>query len=408
MLKIGLIREGKIPADSRVALTPAQCKWLHKNFPDIKVTAQQSTIRCYSDKEYQLAGVEVMEDMSGCDVLLGIKEVPIDMLISGKTYLFFSHTKKLQPRNQNLLRAIVEKKITLVDYECLEHEDGTRIIGFGFFAGIVGAHNGMLAYGNRTGLFKLQRVASVNSFQKLIHTYFGLKVPNIKIAVTGSGRVAHGVLEIMNLLGIHEVEPDEYVAREFTYPVYVHLKGIDLYAQKETGKYDREDFHTHPENYICKFPEFISNTDLLINGVYWDQQAPRLFEKGDIQKPGFRISTIADITDDLGGSIPINLGDATIDDPVYGVDKYTFLRTEPYLPGSIDVMAVGNLPNELPRDASRYFGEQLIKFVLDDLRTGGSKTIRKAMIVKEGVLTDDFSYMVEYAGSVVPASPDRR
>ncbi|MEO5891509.1 MAG: alanine dehydrogenase, partial [Ferruginibacter sp.] len=173
MLKIGLIREGKIPADSRVALTPAQCKWLQRNFTDVKVKVQHSAIRCYSDKEYQAAGVEVAENMFDCDVLMGIKEVPVEMLIREKTYLFFSHTKKLQPFNQELLRSIIEKKITLVDYECLEHIDGTRIIGFGFFAGIVGAHNGMLAYGNRTGLFKLQRVASVNSFQKLVHTYFG-------------------------------------------------------------------------------------------------------------------------------------------------------------------------------------------------------------------------------------------
>ncbi|MEO7766823.1 MAG: alanine dehydrogenase, partial [Ferruginibacter sp.] len=300
--------------------------------------------------------------------------------------------------NQNLLRVIIEKKITLIDYECFEHIDGTRIIGFGFFAGIVGAHNGMLAYGNRTGLFKLQRVASVNSFQKLIHTYFGLNVPNIKIAVTGSGRVAHGVLEIMNLLGIHEVEADEYADREFSYPVYVHLKGNDLYAHKTTGQYSREDFHEHPGNYVCKFRKYISLTDILINGVYWDTSIPRLFEPADMQKDDFRITTIADITDDKAGSIPCNLGDATSDDPVYGVDKITFLQTEPYLLNSVDVMAVGNLPNELPRDASRYFGEQLIKFVLNDIRKGGSETIRKATIVSEGKLTNDFAYMEEYAG----------
>jgi saccharopine dehydrogenase (NAD+, L-lysine forming) len=398
MLTIGLIREGKIPGDSRVALTPAQCKWLQKNFPDIKVVVQHSDIRCYSDTEYTMAGVTVMEDMNDCDVLMGIKEVPVAMLMAGKTYLFFSHTKKLQPHNQLLLRAIIEKKITLIDYECLEYKDGTRIIGFGFFAGIVGAHNGMLAYGNRTGLFRLQRVASVNSFQKLIHTYFGLKVPNIKIAVTGSGRVAHGALEIMNLLGIHEVEADEYIAREFSYPVYVHLKGVDLYAHKKTGRYDREDFHDDPGNYICKFRNFVPKTDILINGVYWDQEVPRLFEQEDMQLPGFRITTIADITDDVAGSIPCNLGDATIDHPVYGVDKNTFQRTEPYLPNSVDVMAVGNLPNELPRDASRYFGEQLIKFVLDDIRKGGNETIRKATIIQDGILTNDYAYMKEYAG----------
>ena len=398
MLKIGLIREGKTPADNRVALTPAQCKWLHLNFDDVRVIVQHSDKRCYGDKEYLQAGVEVKEDISECNVLLGIKEVPVEMLLPGKTYLFFSHTKKLQPHNQQLFKAILNKKITLIDYECLEHDDGTRIIGFGFFAGVVGAHNGIMAYGNRTNAFHLQRVGSVNSFQKLIHTYFGLKLPNIKISVTGSGRVAHGVLEIMNLLGIHEVEPDEFLAKEFTYPAYVHLKGADLYLNKHNGKYNREDFHAHPENYACTFGDFLSQTDILMNGVYWEKNIPRLFEMEDIKKESFRIKTIADITDDRDGSVPCNHGDSSIDDPVYGIDKTSFERTAPYLPNSVDIMAVGNLPNELPRDASRYFGEQLIKFVLDDIRLGGSDTINKATMVKDGKLNEPFLYMKEYAG----------
>lgn len=398
MLTIGLIREGKVPHDNRVALTPAHCKWLKKNFEDINVVVQHSPKRCYADVEYERAGVEVKEDMRECNLLLGIKEVPIDMLLEGKTYMFFSHTKKMQPYNQPLFKAILDKKITLIDYECLEHGDGTRIIGFGFFAGIVGAHNGMMAYGNRTGTFKLARVGSVNSFQKLVHTYFGLKLPNVKIAVTGTGRVAHGVLEIMNLMGIHEVEPDEYFETEFTYPVYVHLKGADLYVHKETGKYMRNDFHANPQNYNCRFADYLSHTDVLMNGIYWEKNIPRLFEMEDLRNEHFRIKTIADITDDRNGSVPCNLGDSTIENPVYGVDRQSFEITAPYLPGSVDVMAVGNLPNELPRDASRYFGEQMIKFVLDDIRLGGSNVIDKATMVKAGKLNDPFLYMKEYVG----------
>ncbi len=381
-----------------MALTPAHCKWLHMHFDDVKVVAQHSENRCYTDKEYERAGVEVTEDLSECNLLLGIKEVPVDMLLEGKRYMFFSHTKKLQPGNQKLFKALLDKKTTLIDYECLEHEDGTRIIGFGFFAGIVGAHNGMMAYGNRTGAFKLQRVGSVNSFQKLIHTYFGLKLPNIKIAVTGTGRVAHGVLEIMNLMGIHEVEPDEYVEKEFAYPVYVHLKGVDLYTHKETGKYNRNDFHANPQQYNCRFTEYLAHTDILMNGIYWEKNIPRLFEMDDLQKNDFRIQTIADITDDRNGSVPCNLGDSTIDAPVYGVDRKSFERTAPYLPGSVDIMAVGNLPNELPRDASRYFGEQMIKFVLNDIRQGGSRIIEQATMIHEGKLTEPYLYMKDYAG----------
>ncbi len=397
-MRIGLIREGKIPSDNRVALTPAQCKWIHKNLKEVKIIVQHSETRCFTDKEYHMAGVEVKENLADCDMLMGIKEVPVDMLIEGKTYLFFSHTKKLQPGNQQLLQAIIKKKITLIDYECLEHVDGTRIIGFGFFAGIVGAHNGMMAYGNRTGAYELERVNSSKNFQHLIHTYFGLMLPNIKIAVTGSGRVAHGLLEIMNLLGIHEVEPEDYCAKDFTYPVYVHLKGSDLYARKDDGTYVRDDFHMNPEQYTSKFKNYLAHTDILMNGVYWEKQIPRLFEMEDLQKKGFRIQTIADVTDDKHGSIPCNLGDSTIEDPVYGVDKISLKKTAPFIPGSIDIMAVGNLPNELPRDASRYFGEQLIKFILADLVKRGSVIIDNATIVVQGKLNDPYAYMKAYAG----------
>ena len=396
-MKIGLIREGKIPADNRVALTPAQCKWIHKNTTDVKVIVQASETRCFSDKEYVMGGIEVREDLSDCDILMGIKEVPVDMLLEGKTYLFFSHTKKLQPYNQHLLQAIIRKKITLIDYECLEHEDGTRIIGFGFFAGIVGAHNGMMAYGKRTGSFHLEKVNATKNLQYLIHTYFGLKLPNIRIAITGSGRVAHGLLEIMNLLGIHEVEPDDFCKKIFTYPVYVHLKGADIYSRKNDGKYNRDDFHDNPENYVSKFPDYLPHTDILMNGVYWEKKIPQLFPLEDLQREDFRIQTIADVTDDKDGSVPCNLGDSTIDDPVYGVDKMSFQKTSPYVQSSVDVMAVGNLPNELPRDASRYFGEQLIKFVLADLVKGGSMVIDNASIVKNGLLNEPYHYMHDYA-----------
>jgi saccharopine dehydrogenase (NAD+, L-lysine-forming) len=398
MIRIGLIREGKTPADNRVALTPAQCKWIQKNSNTVKVVAQSSPDRCFSDREFLSAGAEVKDDISDCDILLGIKEVPVEQLIPNKTYLFFSHTKKKQPHNQGLLRAILDKKIRLVDYECLEHDDGQRIIGFGFFAGVVGAHNGMMAYGNRTGLFKLDRVYKQRSFRELIHNYFGLRLPNVKIAVTGSGRVAHGILEIMNLMGIHEVEPDDYLKRRFSYPVYTQLKGAELYGHKVNGTYQRQDFHDHPENYDCKFLPYAAQTDILLNGVYWDKNVPRLFERSEVNSDNFIIQTIADITDDVNGSVPINLGDQTIEDPIYGVNKLTLQKTQPYLPGSIDIMAVGNLPNELPRDASRYFGEQLIKFVLDDLVKGGSPIIERATMTENGHLTEHYQYLKEYAG----------
>ncbi len=397
MFLIGLIREGKIPADNRVALTPKQCRWIQENMHGIKLTVQPCTNRCFSDKEYRAAGIELREDLQECDLLLGIKEVPVDFLIDGKRYMFFSHTKKEQPHNQKMLQSIIEKRITLIDFECLEHEDRQRILGFGFFAGIVGAHNGMWAYSKRTGTYNLCRVGECKDYKQLINTYFGLKLPDIKVAVTGSGRVASGVLEIMNLMDIIEVEPDEFLQRQFSYPVYVHLKGQDLYKHKVTGKYNREDFHTNPGNYSSKFKPYIYETDILMNGTYWEKNIPSLFRWEDMLNNDFRIQTIADISDDKEGGIPCNLGNSTIEFPVYGVDPVSRQIIDPYQKGGVDIMTVNNLPNELPRDASSYFGDQLIKYIIDEIRKEESPIIERATIVKEGKLTDHYAYLKEYA-----------
>ena len=394
---LGLIKEGKVPSDNRVALTPKQCKWLLEQHPDWDILVESSATRCYKDIEYQREGIKVVEDISSADILLGIKEVPKTQLIPNKTYLFFSHTKKAQSFNQALFHTMMDKQITLIDYECLEHEDGQRLIGFGFFAGIVGAHNGIMAYGNRTKEFTLGRVKDVKDYMELIHTYFGLKLPPIKIAVTGSGRVAHGILEIMNLMDVQQVEPDEFKTRTYPYPVYVHLKGKDLYKRKDNGSYERNDFHNHPENYECLFKEYLPYTKILMNGVYWEKGIPPLFTLEELKDENSVLTTIADITDDAFGSVPCNLGDASSDDPIYGVQLDSCEKCNPYNYNCIDIMAVGNLPNELPRDASRFFGEQLIKYVLGDLVKGGNPIIEKATMLNKGKLTEYYNYLAEYA-----------
>jgi hypothetical protein len=206
-----------------------------------------------------------------------------------------------------------------------------------------------MAYGNRTKKYTLPRVYLQPNFKQLIHGYFGIRLPNLKVVITGSGRVAHGLLEVMNLLGIIELEPDELLSRNFTYPVFTRLKGSRFVPAKKNNTYNREDFHEHPELYNCLFKSFTRSADMLLNGIYWEPRMPRLFEWEDLLSSGFRIRTIADITDDIEGSVPCNLGDGTMEEPVYGVNRETRVRTAPYEEGSVDVMAVGNLPNELPR-----------------------------------------------------------
>lgn len=399
MLTIGLIREEH---DNRVAFTPSQARWINEHHQQVNIVAQPSPSRCFTDEEYRRAGIPLLEDLSHCDILLGIKEVPPARLIPGKTYLFFSHTKKKQAANQSMLQTILDNNIRLVDYECLVHPDGQRILGFGFFAGVVGAHNGLLTYGKRTGLYDMQPVHTNHDFKSLIHQYFGFKVPPVKIVLTGSGRVASGVLEIMGLLGIKYITPEEFLhTPHFTYPVYTQLKAGELYVHKKTKTYSREDFHTNPAAYECRFLPFTAASDILMNGIYWDRNIPPLFHWEDLTNPQFRIQAIADITDDTHGSVPCNLGDSTIQDPIYGVDKHSRQRTAPGLPGSIDMMCVSNLPNELPRDASLYFGDQLMKYVFEELLLPQSDMIAQATIAEKGQLTATYSYLEGYVKSKV-------
>jgi saccharopine dehydrogenase (NAD+, L-lysine forming) len=397
---IGLIKERKNPPDTRVPFTPKQCVEIMRDFPQVKIVAESSESRCYSDDEYRAEGVDVVSDLSSCDVLLGVKEVPKDQLIPGKTYFFFSHTKKMQPYNKPLMQEMIRRGIRMVDYECLTHTDGQRILGFGFFAGVVGAHNGILTYGQKLGLYHLPKACDISSYAELLSFYDQLRLPNVKIAVTGSGKVTSGILEIMSHLDIQSIEPEDYLNKEYDYPVYTLLKGGGLYRRKDGRAYNREDFHKHPDEYESLFGQYCSHTDILMNGIYWDQQIPRLFTNEDAQRSDFRISVIADVTCDPFGSVPINLGASTIADPVYGVRRSDLQQTVPFLPANetIDIMAVDNLPNELPRDASKYFGAHFEKYVLEALLQGyDSDLIYRATICADGKLLPRYEYMREYA-----------
>ena len=400
-MRIGIIREGKNPPDSRVPFSPQQAAALPKLFPGLEVLVQPSPTRCYADAEYREAGVELQEDLSDCDVLMGVKEVPIKDLIGGKTYFFFSHTKKAQPYNQPLMRALIDKKIRMVDYETLTHADGSRVLGFGTWAGIVGAHNAFKTWGDRTGKLSLPAAYEVHDYEALKDLYKSVQLPPLRIVLTGSGRVAQGGLEVLRLLQIREISPEDFRTNTYNEAVFTHLKGGDLYQRKAGGGYDRDEFHAAPEGYDCTFEPYLSNTDILINGIYWQESIDRLFRKEDVQRDDFRIRVISDVTCDADGSVPINVGASTIADPVYGISRKTLQKTTPFqdTDDNIDVMAVDNLPNELPRDASAYFGEQLIKYIVPALLEQDNDIIRRATICEDGKLTPQFSYLKEYAGT---------
>lgn len=397
-MKIGLIREGKIPTDKRVAFTPAQVEEIEQRFQQVKVICQESPIRCFQDEEYRNLGIEVKADVRECDILMGIKEVPVDQLIEGKTYLFFSHTIKKQPYNRKLLKAVLDKKIRLIDYEVLKDKLDNRLVAFGRYAGIVGAYNGLWTYGKRYGDFSLRRAHECFDVNDLKLELRKVKLPPVKIILTGAGRVGKGSMETLDSAGIRKVKPYDFLTKQFDEPVYVQLGSADYHMRIEGGHFNREEFHKNPERYSSTFLSFTRVTDILMAGAYWNPKAPVLFTREDMLSPDFKIKIIADITCDIGGSIPSTKKATTIADPLYDYDAATD-DVKPPLSNDkfVTVMAVDNLPCELPRSASEEFGQDLINKVLPLLTYADQDDIiKRATIAEGGKLTALFSYLEDY------------
>jgi saccharopine dehydrogenase (NAD+, L-lysine-forming) len=397
-MKIGLTKEGKIPVDHRVPLTPTQAREVMDTFPGVEVVAQSSDIRAFKDEEYVAAGVRLADSLEDCEIILGVKEVPIPMLLEGKTYFFFSHTIKEQAYNRKLLLAILEKNIHLVDYEPLTDETGKRVIAFGRWAGIVGAYNGLWTYGRRYNLFNLRRASECFDLADLKTEYLKIKLPKIKIVLTGGGRVAKGAMEVLLGVGIRKVSPADFVEKMFDEPVFTQLNTHNYNKRKDGQPFGRTDFYKNPEQYEGDFLKYAHQADILIACAFWAPEAPVLFTREDILDDHFTIKVIADITCDIEGSIPSTKRPSTIDKPLYDYNP-TDDREEPAMVDetNITVMAIDNLPCELPRDASESFGREMIDNVLPSLLGEDSiGMIRRASITRDGKLTEEFGYLQDY------------
>lgn len=396
-MKIGIIREGKNPPDSRVPLTPLQCATLISQHQlDLKV--QQSPNRCYTDAEYKAEQVPLTDDLQDRDILLGVKEVPVEQLIPGKTYFFFSHTIKKQAYNRKLLQAILQKNIRLIDWEVLTNNHNQRLIAFGRFAGMVGAHNGIWAYGQRTGAFQLKRMKDCHDYAEAKSLYKKLQLPPIKIALTGTGRVGNGAADVLRDMGIRQVSVPEFLTQEYDEAVFTQLLCND-YAMRNDGRpFNKPYFYQHPERHHSVFAPFTKIADVMINGIYWDNSAPAFFSSADMQGADFKIKVIADVTCDIApvSSIPSTLKASTIPEPVFGYNPHNGQEEVPYQDHTIDMMTIDNLPNELPRDASKAFGEQFIRNILPELLKPESEVIQKASITQNGQLTPRFAYLQDY------------
>lgn len=396
-IKLGIIREGKMPHDLRVALSPSECIELIGKYPDFEIYVQSSSHRGFTDSEYSSLGIPVVNDISHCDVLFGIKEVPVENLIPDKTYFFFSHTIKKQPYNKNLLQTVLKKNITLIDYECLTYPNKQRVIAFGRFAGIVGAYNGFYTWGKKFRSFNLKRVYQCKDLIEIKTELNKISVPKINIILTGGGRVASGAMEILNALKIKKVTPSEFLKSDNTKAVYTLLEPQHYARRKDKKIASLSDYISYPKEYETNFLQYAQKADMYLACHFWDNKAPAFFTKEDVANNDFRIKVIADISCDINGPIPTTLRSTTIADPIFGYNPITGIETDFMNEDALAVMSVDNLPCELPRDSSEYFGSELIKNVLHYLiGEDTEKMLERATIVRNGKLTEKYKYLEDY------------
>ncbi len=396
-MKFGIIRERKNPPDRRVVLSPTACQKVVKSFPKAEIIVEPSPIRAYDDNAYKKLGIPVEHTMENCDVLLGVKEVPIDALIPNKKYFFFSHTIKKQPYNRDLLRAILKNNIELYDHEVITDTKEQRLVAFGRYAGIVGAYNGFRAYGLKYDLFQLPKANALPDQQALISEFKKLKLPNIKVLLTGRGRVGNGSREMLDGMGMRRVNVGEYLEEEFNEPVYCQIDAGEYNKRKDGIRGNKADFFAHPEEYKSNFFRFAKVTDFYIAGHFYGQGAPYLYTREDAKRPEFKIKVVADVSCDIDGPVASTIKPSTIAEPIYGYDPQTEKETDFKNLDAIAVMAVDNLPCELPRDASEGFGEAFVKNVIPAFFNNDKDgVLQRARMTQSGKLTERYSYLKDF------------
>ncbi len=396
-MKVGILRETRRWQDRRVAITPETAVFIQQNYPEIELFLQSGDLRVHHDHEYQKLGISVVDDVSHCDLLIGVKEVANEALIEGKTYLMFSHVAKEQAYNREFFKLMAQKKITLIDYEYFVDEHRARLVAFGFWAGVVGAYYAFVGIGKRFCQLELPGPEKCRDLNELHQQLKRLKIPALKIVVTGGGRVASGALEIINHLGIQEVLPKEFLEHDYDHPVFTRLDPED-YVKRKVGAFDEQHFYDHPTDYESAFLPYTKVADVFIACHFWNQVSPHFFTADDLRLDDFGISLVSDISCDVPGPIPTTLKTSEIESPFYDVDARNLSEQAPFSSSShVTVTAVDNLPAALPMDASQTFARDLYHEVFPSL-LGEDKEgiVERATILKKGKLTPRFSYLNDF------------
>ena len=397
-MKIAIIKERKNPPDRRVVLPPSICKQAAEEFPGIEIAVESSDIRFFDDNAYEKAGFQTVGDVSDCEVMIGVKEVPVEALIDNKKYFYFSHTIKKQPYNRKLLKAMLEKNIEMYDHEVIVNEGGTRLIGFGRYAGLVGAYNGFIAYGKKFDLWDLPKAESLPDLKGMKAALDAIELPAIKICLSGRGKVGKGAKEILDHLKIKEVSVDEYLNETFNEAVYCVVDVLD-YNKLKSGEQaeDKYHFYNNPEAYESNFMRFAKVTDFFVAGHFYGDGAPYLFTREDCKSDDFNIKVVADVSCDIDGPVACTIRASTIADPLYGYDPITEAEVDYKNENAIVVMAVDNLPCELPKDASEGFGEMFMQYVLPAFFNNDKDgVLARAKMTENGKLTARYAYLQDY------------
>jgi alanine dehydrogenase len=396
-MKFGIIKERKNPPDRRVVFSPEELVQLKKAYPEAEIKVESSDIRIFTDEQYSNLGIDVSNDMTDCDVLFGVKEVPIENLIPNKKYFFFSHTIKKQPYNRKLLQAILEKNIEFYDHETIVDANLNRLIGFGKYAGIVGAYNAFRAFGIKFGLFTIPKAETLSGKDELVTKLKRQVLPSIKIVLTGCGKVGNGAKEILDAIKIKEVSVENFLSKKYTEPVYVQIDVLDYNKRKDGRVIGKNDFYKNPTEYTSDFERFTKVSDIFIAGHFYANDAPFILTREMLQANDCNIKVVADISCDVNGPIACTIKASTIADPIFGYLPSENKEVDVFHPAAIVVMSVDNLPCELPKDASEGFGEMFMKHVIPAFFNGDKDGIlQRAKMTENGKLSQRFNYLLEY------------
>lgn len=401
-MKIGLIKETKTPIDNRVALTPSQTKMLMECFPDSEIVAESSDVRAYTDDEYKSLGIQVVNDLSDCDVLFGIKEATIDSIIPNKHYFFFGHIAKMQEYNRPLIKAMLNKKITFSDYEYLVDGDGKRVCAFGWWAGVVGVYYTLRGYGLKYRLYELPKPNLRFTIKQLLDSLKSIELPKVKVLVTGAGRVSQGAQYVLNEIGANKIDENEYLSIDNVNALAYCVADVNRLVKRKDGKdFTWSDFSNNATEYESDFIKFAKKTDVLISAHFWAPDAPVYLGEDDLRRDDLRIKMIGDVTCDIMGSIKSTVRSSTHDKPYFDYNPITGKEEEAFSSdNNITVMAVDTCPNALALDASEYFGDMLIEHVFKPMLNDASKcnsVVENATIIRDGKLTPHYQYLEDFA-----------